>query len=145
MKSVLTLITRTSGDWAPLIARLTLAVVFFPHGSQKVLGWFGGYGFTGTMGFFTTQMGMPAIVAFLILLAEFGGSIGLIFGFLSRLSAFGIIMIMLGAIFMVHLQNGFFMNWFGGQKGEGFEYHILAITLALPILIRGGGAFSIDG
>jgi putative oxidoreductase len=135
---------QTPNDTAALVARLTLGVVMFPHGAQKVLGWFGGYGFSGTMGFFTGQMGIPAVFAFLAILAEFAGSLGLITGLLSRVAAFGIASVMLVAIFMGHLDNGFFMNWFGNQKGEGYEYHLLAIGLALIVMIRGGGKYSVD-
>lgn len=131
-------------DWVATVLRLTLGLVMFPHGAQKALGWFGGYGFSGTMGFFTGQMGIPVVFAFLAILAEFAGSLGLITGLLSRVAAFGIGMVMLVAILTSHLGNGFFMNWFGNQKGEGFEYHLLAIGLALGIMILGGGAASLD-
>ena len=140
----LQLLFKTNNSAAPLIARLTLGAVMFPHGAQKALGWFGGYGFNGTMGFFTQTMHIPALFAFLAILAEFGGALGLITGFLSRLSAFGIAMNMLVAITTVHGANGFFMNWFGNQKGEGFEYHLLAIGLAFVVLIYGGGKASVD-
>ncbi len=134
---------RTDDDFAALVMRLTLAVVFFPHGAQKVLGWWGGGGFSATMSYFTGD-GMPWIVALLVVLGEFLGPIGLAVGFLSRFAAFGLAIIMLGAIFMVHGQHGFFMNWYGAQGGEGFEYHLLAIGLAVAVMIRGSGAFSID-
>lgn len=136
---------RTNNDIAPLILRLFLGAVFFPHGAQKALGWFGGFGFTGTMGFFTQKMGMPVVIALLVIAAEFLGSVGLITGFLTRLSAFGIASVMTGAIFMVHLPNGFFMNWSGKQAGEGFEFHLLAIAIALALIITGGGGLSLDG
>ncbi len=136
---------RTNNDITPLILRLFLGAIFFPHGAQKALGLFGGYGFSGTMGFFTQKMGIPVVLALLIIAAEFLGSIGLITGFLTRLSAFGIASVMTGAIFMVHLPNGFFMNWSGKQAGEGFEFHLLAIGIALVLLITGGGGLSIDG
>jgi putative oxidoreductase len=134
----------TRDDVGLLVARLALAIVILPHGLQKTLGWFGGAGFSGTMGFFT-QEGMPSIIAFLIIIGESFGALGLIIGFLSRLAAFGISLIMLGAIFMVHLPNGFFMNWFGTKQGEGFEFHILAIGLGLVVLIGGAGKWSVDG
>ena len=136
---------KTNNNFAPTLARLTLGVVFFPHGAQKVLGWFGGYGFSGTMNFFTGSMHIPAVFAFLAILAEFAGALGLITGLLSRVAAFGIATNMVVAIVTVHGANGFFMNWFGNQKGEGFEYHLLAIGLALIVLIYGGGKASIDG
>jgi putative oxidoreductase len=134
----------TTGDPVIAILRLILGVVFFAHGAQKALGWFGGYGFSGTMGFFTNVMHIPAPLAFLAICAEFLGSIGLLVGLLSRVAAFGIACNMLVAVIMVHRQFGFFANWFGNQKGEGFEYHILALAIALAIMIKGSGAFSID-
>ena len=134
---------QTDEDVGMLIVRLALGLVMFPHGAQKMLGWFGGGGFAGTMQGMT-GMGLPAVVVFLVILAEFFGSISLISGFLGRVGAFGILCVMLGAIFMVHLQNGFFMNWMGNQKGEGYEYHLLAIGMALAIMIKGSGSLSID-
>lgn len=136
---------KTNNSFAPTIARLTLGIVMFPHGAQKVLGLFGGYGFNGTMNFFTQQMHIPAVFAFLAIAAEFLGSLGLITGFLSRLAAFGIAANMVVAIALVHGANGFFINWFGNQKGEGFEYHLLAIGIALIVMIYGGGKLSADG
>jgi putative oxidoreductase len=133
----------TSNDVALTILRLGLGVVFLAHGAQKLLGCFGGYGFHGTMGFFE-HMGMPAPVAFLVICTEFFGGLGLIVGLLTRIAALGIGVEMIGAIFMVHLKNGFFMNWYGTQKGEGFEYHLLAIAMAAALLLRGAGAFSLD-
>lgn len=135
---------QTDDDYGALIARLALGIVMFPHGAQKVLGWFGGHGFAGTMTFFTDTMGIPYLVALLVVLAEFLGSIGLIAGALTRIAALGIGSVMLGAILLVHLPNGFFMNWAGKQAGEGFEYHLLAIGLALLLMLRGGGALSLD-
>ncbi len=119
-------------------------VIFFAHGAQKALGWFGGYGFSGTMGFFTGMLHIPAPFAFLAICAEFLGGIGLILGLLGRVAAFGITVNMLVAILMVHGQFGFFMNWSGQQKGEGFEYHLLAIVVAVVLMVRGSGGFSID-
>ncbi|MEO8635235.1 MAG: DoxX family protein [Gemmatimonadales bacterium] len=135
---------RTDGEIAPMIARLVLGVVIFPHAAQKVFGWFGGPGFSGTMGFFA-GMGIPAAFGLLAIVAECLGSLGLITGLLSRVAAFGISCIMLVAIATVHFGNGFFMNWFGTQKGEGFEYHLLALGLAAIVMVRGGGAHSVDG
>lgn len=135
---------QTDEDVGMLIVRVTLGLVMFPHGAQKLLGWFGGNGFAGTMDFFTSQLGLPAVVALLVILAESFGAIALVSGFLGRVGAFGILCVMLGAMFMIHLQNGFFMNWYGNQKGEGYEYHLLAIGMALAILIKGSGSLSID-
>ncbi len=134
----------TSNDFTLTVVRLALGLVFFLHGAQKMLGWFGGYGFHGTMGFFTQQMGIPAPLAFLAICAEFFGGIGLLIGLLSRVAAFGIIVNMLVAIVTVHRFNGIFMNWSGQQKGEGFEFHILAIVLAMVVLVKGAGALSVD-
>jgi len=135
---------QTDDDLSTLIMRVMLGIVFFPHGAQKLLGWFGGSGFSGTMSMFTDKMGIPAVLAFLAIMAESVGAVALIAGFLTRIAALGIGTNMVVAIFMVHLPNGFFMNWFGNQKGEGFEYHLLAITLALALIIKGGGKWSID-
>ena len=133
----------TPNDIILTIVRLVFGIVFFAHGAQKALGWFGGYGYSGTMGFFT-QMHIPWIFGNLAIAAEFLGGIGLIVGALTRVAAFGISMNMLVAVLMVHLSNGFFMNWTGQQKGEGFEYHLLALTIALILIVKGGGAFSVD-
>ncbi len=135
---------RTDNDVTALVLRLTLGIVMFPHGAQKVLGWFGGYGLPGTWHFFTQQMGIPAVFAALAIAAEFLGSLGLIVGFLGRVAAFGIGVEMAVAAVMVHLPNGFFMNWTGKQAGEGIEYHILVVGIALALLIRGSGALSVD-
>jgi len=136
---------QTNDETATLILRVLLGVVFFPHGMQKLLGWFGGYGFDGTMGFFTGTLGIPAVFAILAILAEGLGSIGLITGFLTRISAFGIGVTMAVAVFMLHLKNGFFMNWSGKQAGEGFEYHLLVIAITIALMIKGGGKWSVDG
>lgn len=121
-----------------------LGIVFFPHGAQKVLGWFGGYGFKATLASFTDKMHIPLIFALLAIIAEFFGSIALVFGFLTRLAAFGIAAEMVVAVFMVHGRYGFFMNWSGMQKGNGIEYHLLVIAIALALMIKGGGSFSVD-
>ena len=134
----------TSNDWALTLLRLVMGVVFFMHGAQKMLGWFGGYGFSGTMGFFTNMMHIPAVFAFLAICAEFLGGIGLIVGALTRIAAFGTATNMVVAVLMVHSEVGFFMNWTGQQKGEGFEYHLLAIVIAIVLMARGGGAYSVD-
>ena len=134
----------TDDDVSRFLVRLFLGLVMFPHGAQKLLGWFGGSGYSGTMQFFTTQLGLPAIVVILVIVAEFFGALGLIVGFLSRVAAFGILCVMLGAMFMIHLEVGFFMNWYGSQQGEGYEYHLLAIGMALAVIIGGSGAFSVD-
>jgi putative oxidoreductase len=134
----------TSDDWTLTLLRLVLGVIFFAHGAQKTLGWFGGYGFSGTMGFFTNMMHIPAPLAFLAICAEFMGGIGLILGALSRIAAFGIACNMLVAVLMVHSHFGLFMNWSGQQKGEGFEYHLLVLAITVVLMVRGSGAFSVD-
>lgn len=135
---------QTDDSWSSLILRVDLGLVMFPHGAQKLLGWYGGFGFGGTMGFFTETMHLPWLIAFLIVVGEFFGSLGLLAGFLTRFCAASIGVIMLGAITLVHLPNGFFMNWFGKQQGEGYEYHLLVIGIAIALLITGGGKWSID-
>ena len=135
---------RTDNDVAALLMRLALGVVFVAHGAQKVLGWWGGFGAGATIQGFS-KMGMPPVLTILVMAAEFGGGLLLIIGFLTRLAAFGIGCVMLGAIVLVHSKVGFFMNWMGNQKGEGFEYHLLALGLAIALLIKGGGALSVDG
>ena len=134
----------TDDDSATAILRLVLGVIFFAHGAQKMLGWFGGYGLSGTMGFFTGVMHIPVLFAFLAITAEFFGGLGLILGFLTRIAALGIFSNMVVAIAMVHHRFGFFMNWTGAQKGEGFEYHLLVLAITAFLMIRGAGAVSID-
>jgi putative oxidoreductase len=135
---------QTENDTTTMILRILLGIVYFPHGMQKLLGWYGGPGFGGAMQMFTTNLGIPAVFAFLAIMAEGLGSLGLITGFLTRVAAFGIAVDMTVAVYMLHWQNGFFMNWFGNQKGEGFEYHILVVVIALVLMVRGGGKWSID-
>lgn len=135
---------QTPNDFTLTILRLVLGIVFFAHGAQKTLGWFGGYGFSGTMKFFTQVAHIPAPLAFLAICAEFLGGLGLIVGLLTRVAAFGITCNMLVAIFAVHLPNGLFMNWTGQQKGEGFEYHLLVLAITVTLMIRGAGALSVD-
>lgn len=135
----------TNDDITGFVLRLLLGVVMLPHGAQKLLGWFGGYGFSGTMGFFTGKMGIPAVFAFLVIITEFFGSLALITGALTRLAAFGVGCVMFVGALMVHLPHGFFMNWSGKQQGEGFEFHILAIAIAVALMIKGGGRWSVDG
>ncbi|MEM7007689.1 MAG: DoxX family protein [Thermodesulfobacteriota bacterium] len=132
-----------NGDWAALVARVFLGIVILPHGLQKLLGMFGGYGFSATVEYFSSA-GIPSVIGILIVLGESFGALFLIFGLISRISAAAIGIIMIGAILIVHGQHGFFMNWFGSQAGEGFEYHMLAIGLSIAVIIRGGGKLAID-
>ncbi len=144
MKNLLQLLTSTSAGTGPLLLRLTLAIVFFPHGAQKVLGWFGGYGFDGTMGFLTGMMGIPYIFALLTIATEFLAPFALVAGFFTRIAALALGVEMTVAILMVHHTNGFFMNWTGKQAGEGYEYHLLVIGIALALIVTGAGRFSAD-
>lgn len=128
-----------------LIARLALGITVFPHGAQKLLGWFGGYGFDGTMGFLTGAAGLPSVVALLVILIEFFGALFLISGFATRLAAIGVIGNFLGVVLTSHLNSGFFMNWYNQpNKGEGLEFFILLFGLSVVSLITGGGRASID-
>jgi putative oxidoreductase len=144
MSKLLFRLLQTSGSVGPLVLRVCLAVVMFPHGAQKVLGWFGGSGFASTMAFFTDKMGIPVIFAVLAVLAEFLGPIALFFGFLTRIAAFAIGFDMLAAAILVHVHFGFFMNWLGKQKGEGVEYDLLLWGIALALILQGAGVFSLD-
>jgi putative oxidoreductase len=135
---------QTEQDYALTISRLVLGVIFFAHGGQSMLGWFGGYGLSGSMEFFTQRLGIPAVFAFLAIAGQFIGGILLIAGLAGRAAALLIACIMAVAVVKVHWQFGFFMNWFGAQKGEGYEYHLLAIALGLVVVRRGSGAFSLD-
>ena len=134
----------TDDSKATAILRLVLGIVFFAHGAQKLLGWYGGPGFSGSMSLFTGYLHIPAPLAFLAIAAEFFGGLGLVLGFLTRIAAFGIAMNMIVAIAMVRSTFGFFMNWFGEKEGNGIEYHILVLALALTVIIKGAGAFSLD-
>ena len=137
-------IFNTNNDWTGFVTRLTIGLVLFPHGAQKMLGMFGGYGFSGTMNAFTTQMHLPWIIAFLVIIIEFFGSLSLITGFASRVWSAAIIILFIGIIFTAHIDYGFFMNWYGTQKGEGYEYALLVIGLSLATLINGSGKYSAD-
>ena len=133
----------TENNYVALALRVALAVVIFPHGAQKLLGWWGGFGFEGTIGYFSS-LGIPAIFGLLAILAEFFGAIGLLLGLLGRVAAVGAGAVMLTAAVMVHLPNGFFMNWFGNQQGEGMEYSVLGVAIAAAVAVKGSGALSLD-
>ena len=135
---------QTDESWSSLIIRVTAGVVMFPHGAQKLLGWYGGFGFSGTMGAFTEKMGIPWIIAFLVIIGESLGALALIVGFFTRVTAASLAVIMVGAIAIAHWQHGFFMNWFGQQAGEGFEYHLLMIGMCVALVLVGAGKWSID-
>ena len=138
------LLATNAANVTAFIARLALGITLFPHGAQKLFGWFGGYGFSGTIGFLTAKAGLPYILALLVILIESIGALFVLVGFITRIAAFGIFIEFIGVIFKVHLANGFFMNWSGSQKGEGIEYFILLLGLALILIITGGGKASID-
>jgi putative oxidoreductase len=134
----------TNEDWVLTVARIVLGVAFFVHGSQKLLGWFGGHGLSSTMRTFRDQLGIPVPLAVLAIVAEFFGGLALIAGLFARVAALGIAITMVVAMLKVHLKFGFLLNWFGNKQGHGIEYHLLAIALALVIIAHGAGAFSLD-
>lgn len=129
---------------AALILRIALGITFFAHGAQKVFGLFGGPGFSATIEHFQQGMNIAPVLAVLVMVAELLGAIGLLIGCLTRIAALGIVAVMVGAVQLVHWRNGFFMNWSGQQAGEGFEYHLLAISMALALVVVGGGRWSVD-
>ena len=135
---------RTPDDKVLTLLRVVLAIVIFPHGAQKMLGWFGGFGPSGTLGFLTTQMHIPYAIALLVFVGEFLAPIALFFGFLGRLSALAIAIDFTTVAVKAHVQNGFFMNWGGQQRGEGYEFFILAVGIAVALVVRGSGAWSVD-
>ncbi len=138
------LLLATPSSWAITVIRVVLGVIFFAHGAQKVLGWFGGYGLKGTTGYFTS-MGLPLPIAYLVCFFEFLGGIGLVLGLLTRPAALAVAIVMVGAIVTVHWANGFFVNWeMKPGKGHGFEANLAFLAMAVACLIAGGGALSID-
>lgn len=137
-------IFNTDNSWVGFIARLSFGLFLLPHGAQKLLGWFGGFGYTGTMQFFTETVHLPWIIGFLVIIIEFFGSLCLLIGLGTRIwSVIGIINFF-GIMLSSHIQNGFFMNWIGDQKGEGVEYFLLFIVIALITLLTGGGKYAVD-
>ena len=141
---MLTSLFYTNPDWIETLIRITLGLIFFAHGAQKLLGWFGGVGLKDTMRTMHQFLGLPIPMAFLAVATEFFGGAGLMVGLLSRVAALGIAVTMVAAILMVHGRYGLFLNWFGDRKGHGIEYHLLAIALAAVIIVRGSGAVSLD-
>jgi putative oxidoreductase len=134
----------TDESWRSLVQRAVLGAVMLPHGLQKLLGWFGGPGFDASTKFLAQATHLPVIFGVLAVLAESLGAIALIAGLFTRVSAAGVSAIMIGAVLSTHLANGFFMNWFGNQPGEGFEYHLLVLALAIPLIVTGGGRYALD-
>lgn len=147
MKQLFQSLMAPTGKWrmgAPLINRMTIALVLFPHGAQLMTGWFGGPGFSTAMTTFTDVLGLPWLIAFLTILVQFLGPLLLIAGIATRIVALIIAGMFVGMIFFGHLEHGFFMNWFGQQKGEGFEFHLLMIGLSLTLVVSGAGKWSVD-
>ena len=140
----LSLLYKTNGQQAGLVARIALAIVMLPHGCQLLFGWFGGFGFTGSMTYFTQVEGLPWIVGLMVILLQSVGPVLLLLGIMGRFLAFAMTMLFFGMVATSHWQHGFFMNWMGNQQGEGFEFHVLAIGLSLATLVNGSGAYSID-
>ncbi len=136
-------ILRTNDNITFLFLRLVMGIVIIPHGAQKLLGWFGGYGLDGTMGYFAS-LGVPALFGWLAITAEVVGGLALMAGFLSRIAAFGVAATLVTAVMLQHASVGFFMNWGGTLQGEGFEYHILAVAICTAIMIGGSGPYSVD-
>jgi len=134
----------TDTDWVVGIIRIVLGIIFFGHGAQKMLGWYGGPGLASSMRTFTEHLHLPSTLAFLVIAGELFSGIGLIVGLFSRIAALVIALTMVGAIATVHFRFGLFLNWFGTQKGHGIEYHLLAIALALVVVVKGAGALSVD-
>lgn len=134
----------STNDYSALVVRIVTGLVMLAHGVQKAFGWFGGFGFDGTMHFFTDTIGLPYVLGVLIIIGETAGALALMAGWLTRINAAGFIIIMLGAIVTMSWQHGFYMNWYGVQTGEGYELHLLMIALSLSLLLTGGGKLSVD-
>jgi len=135
---------RTSDESAPVYLRVVLGAVMFPHAAQKAFGWFGGGGVTGTLAFFREALHLPNALGILVIAIELAAAVALVLGAFTRVAALAIGVVMVGAVASVHLQHGFFMNWFGNQAGEGFEYHLLVLAMAAALVIQGAGRASID-
>jgi len=134
---------QTEQSYALLALRVVLAVVIFPQGAQKLLGWYGGSGFDGTMPFFGS-IGVPAVLALLVIASDFFGALALAAGLGGRLAALGTALVMFGAMLLVHGQYGFFINWYGTQPGEGIQFHLLALAASIVLMVKGSGAWSLD-
>ncbi len=144
IRDIVTRTLSTQKNWAPTVLRVALGTVLFAHGAQKAFGWFGGFGFDASMGFFTEGMGLPAPIALLVIAIELVGGLALIVGLGSRAAALGAAAVMVGAVATVHGEHGFFMNWFGAKAGEGIEYHLLVIAMSAGVILQGSGAASLD-
>jgi len=144
MHSLLPRLTQTPNDPTLIAARWVLAIIFYGHGTQKAFGWFGGMGFERSLAFFQDTMSIPPALTVFVIFTELSAATGLVLGLLTRIAAFGLMALMLVAPFANHLYPRFFMNWSGTRGGEGYEYHLLAIALLLGLIVRGGGAWSLD-
>jgi Predicted membrane protein len=143
-RSTFLALVRTDSSTTATVARIALGATMLPHGLQKTVGWFGGYGFTNTMHWFTDSMNIPWIFGFAAIVAESLGALALLAGFATRIAALGVGAVFLTAVATIHYQFGFFMNWEGSQGGEGVEYFILGLALVTIVLIQGGGRLSVD-
>lgn len=144
MQSLSKKIFATENKYSWTILRVILGVVMLAHGVQKAFGWFGGFGWDGTMGYFTGMVGLPSLFAAFIILVESLGALLLIIGFAGRVNSLLVGAVILGAFFIDHFPNGFYMNWFGNQKGEGVEFDLLFLAISSFIVINGSGALSVD-
>ncbi len=133
-------------NWAPAFIRITLAIVLFPHGAQKLVGWFGGPGFSGAIEHLTVDFGLPWVLSFLVIFVEFFAPLFLLVGLFTRISACSVFILFVGIIFTAHATDGFFMNWFGQLPAgsEGFEYHLLILGMSAALITSGGGKYAAD-
>lgn len=138
------LLFASQDQWIGFILRLTLGIIMLPHGAQKMLGMFGGFGFNATVSYFTETMKLPWLISVLVVCIEFFGAVFLVAGFGTKVWSLGFIAVMIGAIATTNYVHGFFMNWFGTQQGEGFEYHLLVIGICIALMFTGGGRYSVD-
>jgi putative oxidoreductase len=134
----------TKDTWSLTIIRVFLGLVLFPHGAQKLLGWFGGHGPSAFIDVFEKVTSLPGFMAWIVILIEFVGSLCLIIGLWTRIWAFSVLCLFTGIILIVHLPYGFFMNWSGNQTGEGYEFHLLIIGMAWALVLGGAGYLSAD-
>lgn len=137
------IVFNTKENWGATILRIILGIVIFSHGAQNMLGWFGGYGLATTLKALTVMMNLPWLAALSVICIQFFGSIMLLFGLGTRIAALGIFGIFVGMA-TYHFDYGFHMNWLGTKSGEGFEYHVLVLSMCLALLIYGGGSISLD-
>lgn len=134
----------TSNDGMLALLRITAGFIVLAHGVQKLFGWFGGHGVSATMESFEQWFGLPGFVTFLVIMSDSVGAVCLIMGFATRFMASSIALVMIGAVVLVHGKWGFYMNWYSERRGEGFEFHLLILTIMIVLIIRGGGKASVD-